>query len=149
MIVPSSLCVGAQTRNPKFDYLKNISQYSCFLRLVITKWIFSGNIDPSKSNQSGGESSRIPGSTIFSSVGKARKKEDVLHGNCTVRNVSHFELAPDYTELGYDCTEERKTCTEKRRHFHCILCPKSRMEFFESRLKRHIESCHVNAKRIV
>ena len=131
MIVPSSLCVGAQTRNPKFDYLKNISQYSCFLRLVITKWIFSGNIDltiahskqwifsgnidPSKSNQSGGESSRIPGSTIFSSVGKARKKEDVLHGNCTVRNVSHFELTPDYTELGYDCTEERKTCTEKKK----------------------------------
>ena len=142
------------TGNPKFDYLKNISQYSCFLRLVITKWIFSGNIDltiarseravPSKSNESGGESSRTPGSTIFSSVGRT-----VLHGNCIVRHDSHFELTPDYTELAEECSEERKTCTEKRRHFHCLLCPKSRMEFFESRLKRHIESCHVNAKRIV
>ena len=75
-------------------------------------------------------------------------EEDPCQRNQMI-DISHVKGPLDYLMFIFTCKEGSRKCTDKREHFHCALCPLSKVELFTSTIKHHIESSHLNGKRIV
>eukprot|EP00112_Aurelia_sp_Birch-Aquarium-sp1_P023018 Seg6701.2 transcript_id=Seg6701.2/GoldUCD/mRNA.D3Y31 product="hypothetical protein" protein_id=Seg6701.2/GoldUCD/D3Y31 len=76
------------------------------------------------------------------------EQRDSCQSNTTT-DVSHVKGPLDHSIFMFTCKEGSRKCTERRKHFNCALCPISKVEFFVSTIKCHIESSHLNTKRIV
>ena len=158
-----------------FCYLKNVSQYNDFLRFTVCKWLMLKTIDLSMCYAAKGEDS----SSIYLDNAKFNGLEECMgqetlsahnlndvseESDSTIVNnpegvyamtskrffdVSHVEEPVDYAHFVVSCKEGDRKCNEKANHFHCALCPLSRSVAYESKIKRHIESTHLNIKRTV
>ena len=147
-----------------FDYLKNISNYSDFLRLIVMQWLLTGKIEisalrcahtvnhPEKSKPGGGEDE-----TLTIAVCEEYKQE-CFSGEHTDMCTPYY--ASEQSECKKDtiasrinnyiqiCTSQGvRKCSLVDKHYHCSLCPP--WKHFQSlyRINRHIRQTHVNPVR--
>ena len=84
--------------------------------------------------------------------GRTHKMPDVSQIHNLHPNVLSIRLVNDdiaASEFAFSCNSQVQLCTEKRKHFHCTLCPPSKIEYFPSKIATHIGKCHLNANRLI
>ncbi len=132
---------------PDFGYLRDLSQFGDYLRLVIVKWLFSGSVDLSlacaKETPSSKDCNDVELISLNSESDIARIQDDFKY-----TDISHFRESIDPDFFRVFCTGN-DNCNVKRKHYHCKLCPFQKKEFFESNFTIHFESAHMKEKRIV
>ena len=151
-----------------YNYLKNISYYSDFVRLIVMQWLLNSEIDVSA----------LKCSNVFTDNGTSKPFEkcidasndvgvDHLANNIGVEHLPNNETSIPNCALELNdlstpsCVTDirvslfveaceslgSKQCNLPGTHYHCSLCPPGKQFPSLYRINRHIEQAHVNPAR--
>ena len=155
-----------------YSYLKNVTDFSTFLRCCVIRWLFCGSdllnelksknvsvhtktvevnlarsIDSNKESVTTDKESSIDFN--LQRTGRANKSNSIdFEYNISKETFEKLTSDDKFNLAGLTCNSENKICSNnEKKHFHCKLCEKT--DDKRSRLIRHLNHSHFNKSHCV